>query len=77
MYPRRKKSKAVKSGDLASHAIGPLLPIQPLHFFLFCIIRTIRSRRMHVARMGAMRNVYKIFIGKPEGKIPLGIANDT
>lgn len=24
----------------------------------------------HVARMGAMRNLYKIFVGKPEGKIP-------
>jgi hypothetical protein len=26
----------------------------------------------HVARMGRMRNVYKMLIGKPEGKRPLG-----
>jgi hypothetical protein len=40
------------------------------------IIRVIKSRRMrwarHVARMGAMRNAYRIFIGEPEGKIQLG-----
>jgi len=33
------------------------------------------SRRMrwagHVARMGNMRNAYKILVGKPEGKRPL------
>jgi hypothetical protein len=36
------------------------------------IVRMIKSRRMiragHVARMGEMRNAYKILIGKPEGK---------
>jgi hypothetical protein len=36
----------------------------------------IKSRRMrwagHVARMGEMRNVYRILVGKPEGKRPLG-----
>jgi hypothetical protein len=26
----------------------------------------------HVERLGEMRNVHKIFIGKPEGKRPLG-----
>jgi hypothetical protein len=35
-----------------------------------------KSRRMmwmgHVARMGEERNVYKILVGKPEGKRPLG-----
>jgi hypothetical protein len=40
------------------------------------IIRQIKSRRMrwagHVARMGKDRNVYKVFMGKPEGKRPLG-----
>jgi hypothetical protein len=40
------------------------------------IIRQIKSRRIrwagHVARMGEGRNVYKVFIGKPEGKRPLG-----
>jgi hypothetical protein len=40
------------------------------------IIRRIKSRRMrgvgHVARMGEKRNVYRILVGKPEGKRPLG-----
>jgi len=40
------------------------------------IIRVIKSGRIrwtgHVARMGEMRNVYNIFVGKPEGKRPLG-----
>jgi hypothetical protein len=40
------------------------------------IIRQIKSRRMrwaeHVARMGEERNVYRVLIGKPEGKRPLG-----
>jgi hypothetical protein len=39
------------------------------------IIRMIKSRRMiwagHVARMGAGRNSYRIFVAKPEGKRPL------
>jgi hypothetical protein len=40
------------------------------------IIRQIKSSRMrwagHVARMGEERNVYKVLMGKPEGKRPLG-----
>jgi hypothetical protein len=36
----------------------------------------IKSRRMrwagHVARMGDRRNGYRILVGKPEGRIPLG-----
>jgi hypothetical protein len=40
------------------------------------IIRIIKLRRMrwagHVTRMGEKRNVYKLLIGKPEGKRPLG-----
>jgi hypothetical protein len=40
------------------------------------IIRQIKSRRMrwvgHVARMGEERKVYKVVVGKPEGKRPLG-----
>jgi hypothetical protein len=39
------------------------------------IIRQIKSRIMrwagHVARMGEERNVYKVLMGKPEGKRPL------
>jgi hypothetical protein len=40
------------------------------------IIRIIKSWRMrcmgHVARMGDKRNVYRLLVGKPEGKRPLG-----
>jgi hypothetical protein len=40
------------------------------------IIRIIKSRRMrwaeHVARMGEKWNVYRLLVGKPEGKWPLG-----
>jgi hypothetical protein len=40
------------------------------------IIRMIKSRRMrwagHVARMGETRNAFRILVGKPEGKRPLG-----
>jgi hypothetical protein len=39
------------------------------------MIRIMKSRRMrwlgHVARMGEKRNVYRLLIGKPEGKRPL------
>jgi hypothetical protein len=40
------------------------------------IIRQVKSRRMrwagHVARMGEERKVYKVLVGKPKGKRPLG-----
>jgi hypothetical protein len=40
------------------------------------IIRIIKSRRMRwagqVARMGEKRNAYRLLLGKPEGKRPLG-----
>jgi hypothetical protein len=40
------------------------------------IIRMIKSRRMrragHVARMGEKRKAYRILVGNPEGKRPLG-----
>jgi hypothetical protein len=40
------------------------------------IIRIIKSRRMrwasHVARLGEKRNAYRLLVGKPEGKRPLG-----
>jgi hypothetical protein len=38
------------------------------------IIRQIKSRMRwagHVARMGEGRNVYRVLVGKPEGKRPL------
>ena len=46
---------------------------------LYCspsIVRVIKSRRMrqagHVARMGEERGVYRVLLGKPEGRRPLG-----
>jgi len=40
------------------------------------IVRVIKSRRMrwagHVACMGEERGVYRVLLGKPEGKRPLG-----
>jgi hypothetical protein len=40
------------------------------------INRIIKSRRMrlagHVARIGEKRNMYRLLVGKPEGKRPLG-----
>jgi len=46
---------------------------------LYCspsIVRVIKSRRMrwagHVARTGEERGAYRVLVGKPEGKRPLG-----
>jgi hypothetical protein len=40
------------------------------------IIRIIKSRRMrwagHVAQVGEKRSTYRLLVGKPEGKRPLG-----
>jgi hypothetical protein len=40
------------------------------------IFRQVKSRRMrwagHVGRMGEERKVYKVLVGRPEGKRPLG-----
>ena len=40
------------------------------------IVRVIKSRRMrwagHVARMGEERGVYRLLVGKPEGRRPVG-----
>jgi hypothetical protein len=36
------------------------------------IIRQVKSRRMRWARMGEERKVYKVLVGKPEGRRPLG-----
>ena len=48
-------------------------------YALYClsnIILVMRSRRLrrtgHVARLGERRGAYKVSVGKPEGKRPLG-----
>jgi hypothetical protein len=57
---------------------GPKMDDEELHNLYSSpgIIRIIKSRRMrwagHVARMGEKRNVYKLLVGKPEDKRPLG-----
>jgi len=43
---------------------------------LYCFVWVIKSRRMrwagHVARMGEERGLYRVLLGKPEGRRPLG-----
>ena len=45
------------------------------------IIRSLKSRRLrwagHVARMEQSRNAYRVLVGKPEGKRPLGRPRHT
>jgi hypothetical protein len=45
------------------------------------INRMVNSRRMrwagHVAFMGEKKNAYKVLVGKPEGKSPLGRTRRT
>jgi hypothetical protein len=57
------------------HRQNPIVTIHNLCSSLN-IIRMIKSRRMrlagHVARMRETRNAYRILVGKPEGKRPLG-----
>jgi hypothetical protein len=54
------------------------LHIEELHNLYYSpdIIRQVKSRRMwwtgYVARMGEERKVYKVLVGQPEGKRPLG-----
>ena len=42
----------------------------------FNIVRVIKPRRMrwasHVTRMGEGRGMYRVLVGKPEGRRPLG-----
>jgi DNA-binding transcriptional regulator of glucitol operon len=44
--------------------------------FVICTLHQILFGRMrweeHAASIGEMRNEYKIFVGKPKGKRPLG-----
>ena len=43
------------------------------HPILFLVIKSRRMRwEAHVTRMGEKRGVYRILVGRPEGKRPLG-----
>jgi hypothetical protein len=77
--------RASSTHCVAKYAIQPIIIAYylPTDYFcchpLYCspsIIRMIKPRRMrwagHVARMEAKRNAYRIFLGKPDGKRPLG-----
>ena len=45
-------------------------------YYSLNIVRMIKSRKMtwagHVARMGEERGVFRLLVGKPEGRRPLG-----
>jgi hypothetical protein len=51
-------------------------PDEVIYFFFSNIYPIIKARRMrwagHVARMGQRRNAYRLLVGKPEGRRPLG-----
>jgi len=44
------------------------------HIYIYIFVRVIKSRIMrwagHVARMGEGRGVYRVLVGKPEGRRP-------
>jgi hypothetical protein len=56
------------------------MPLYKSLTYLYCspnIVRVIKKRRMRwagkVARVAERRGVYRVLVGKPEGKRPLGI----
>jgi hypothetical protein len=55
---------------------GVLTSLNGRNVCLQGIIRVVKSGRLrwagHIARMGEKRNAYRILVGKPEGKRPLG-----
>jgi len=65
---------------LKSDAKIILIPVVSIRVYdLYCshsVVRVITWRGMrwagHVARMGEERGVYRVLVGKPEGKRPLG-----
>jgi len=67
----------VSSGSIAQHRKRDenMYVVNDLHTSPN-IVWVIKSRRMrlawHVARMGEERGVYRVLVGKPEGKRPLG-----
>jgi hypothetical protein len=47
--------------------------MKSLGFLIGLILPAMMRWAGHVARMGEKRNAYRILVGKPEGKRPLGI----
>jgi len=62
--------------DKATVELRKLLNEELNDLFSPSIVRVIKSRRMswaeHVARVGERRGVYRVLIGRPEGKRPFG-----
>jgi hypothetical protein len=75
---RAKRHNIPEDTILHSHRRESLKSYEELHnlYSSPSKIRVIKSRRMrwagHVARMGEKRNVYRLLVGKLEGKRPLG-----
>ena len=69
LTPFRLLSEVKKNHNLVTYELNDL-------YFSPNIVRVIKSRRMrwvgHVARMGEERGVYRVLVGKPEGRRPLG-----
>ena len=64
-----------KTSIKLSVVLAPNEGLNDLHYSP-SIVRVIKSRRMrwagHAARVGEGRDVYRVLVGKPEGKRPLG-----
>ena len=69
-------SVASRYTDRATTARASLYGTSERIVFIQGIVRVIKSRRMrwagHVARMGEQGEVYRVLVGKPERKRPLG-----
>jgi hypothetical protein len=63
------------TSEALNNCTGQLTP-ELLLKGLYCIVRVIKWRRLrwvgHVASMGEERGVYRVLVGKPEKKRPLG-----
>jgi hypothetical protein len=62
------------SNETVVHHVVQKLHIEEL-YDLYCSLNIIRISRMRwgrVARMGERRGVYRVLVGRPEGKRPLG-----
>jgi hypothetical protein len=72
---RGRERKAWLITKKITHLFSDYLYIALDLYFLPSIIRMIKPRRMrwagHVARMGKKRNMYRLLVGKSEGKRPL------
>ena len=72
------RSILLRQGNVSGKVVDEIksLILYTVTFSPTNIVRVVKSRRMrwagHVARMGQGRGVYRVLVGKPEGKRPLG-----